>query len=198
MEEGYIKFKALWEKAPALPATDLQEIVLWRNEMHRLKLIGVYNNGIGYGNISVRHGTDNGFIITGSATGHLPSLSSAHFTKVEGFDIEKNEVRCAGPVVASSESMSHAVIYQQCPEVNGVIHVHHAEMWERLVDKAPTTWEDAAYGTPEMARSIVALLKGTGLPEQKIFVMKGHPEGIFSFGKNLKEAAQVLKKYLSG
>jgi len=50
-----------------------------------------------------------------------------------------------------------------------------------LLDQVPTTDEDAAYGSPEMASSIVNLLRNSGLRQQKIFVMRGHPEGIFAF-----------------
>ena len=160
--------------------------------MHRYGLIGVYENGIGFGNISTRLDAAGRFIITGSATGHLPTLSSVHFTTVTGFDIETNALACSGPIVASSESMSHAVIYRECPEVNGVIHVHHAALWAILLHKVPTTDAAATYGSPEMAASIIRLLRETDLRQQKIFVMEGHPEGIFSFGETLEEAAEII------
>jgi len=198
MDEGYIKFNVQWKKAPPLPTAILRDIRHWRDEMHRRGLIGVYENGIGYGNISTRYGADGRFIISGSATGHLPTLLPAHFTEVTGFDIEKNRVACRGPAVASSESMSHAVVYRDCPEVNGVIHIHHAALWAFLLHQVPTTDAGAAYGSPEMAGSIVRLLRETDLRQQKIFVMEGHPEGVFSFGETLAAAAgaifSVLKK----
>ncbi len=192
MDEGYIKFNARWKKAPPLPEKALQNLSFWRNEMHRHGLIGVYENGIGYGNISSRLDLRGQFAITGSATGHLPALSPEHFTTVTGFDLDQNEVVCSGPIIASSESMSHAVIYRECPEVNGVIHVHHAGLWEFLLHKVPMTDAGAPYGSPEMARSIIRLLRETDLREQKIFVMEGHPEGIFSFGETLEAAAAVI------
>ncbi len=192
MDEGYIKFNAQWKKAPPLPEEQLREISRWRDEMYRHRLIGVYGNGIGYGNISNRFDAAGRFIITGSATGHLPTLSSGHFTTVTGFDVEKNTLSCWGPIVASSESMSHAVIYRECPEVNGVIHVHHEKLWEFLLHKVPATDATATYGSPEMASSIIRLLKETDLRQQKIFVMEGHPEGVFSFGENLEEAAEII------
>ncbi len=193
-DEGYVKFQAVWEQAAPLPAPKLAELSHWRNEMHRLHLIGVYGNGIGYGNISQRwEGGE--FIISGTATGHLASLTPSHFTTVTDFEVEKNTVHCRGPILASSEAMSHAVIYRECPEVNGVIHVHHAELWEQLLDHVPTTAHGATYGSPEMANSIINLLKNSDLRQQKIFVMRSHPEGVFVFGETLAQAAAVLMHY---
>ena len=177
-----------------LPAPISAELSHWRDEMHRLHLIGVYENGIGFGNISQRN-EGNQFIITGTATGHLAHLSPAHFTTVTDFEVEKNTVHCRGPILASSESMSHAVIYRECPEVNGVIHVHHAGLWERLLDQVPTTAEGATYGSPEMAKSIINLLKNSDLRQQKIFVMRSHPEGIFALGNSLAQASEVLMRH---
>ncbi len=192
MDEGYIKFQTRWTPGPALPTAALQDLQHWRNELYQRGLIGVYDNGISFGNISQRYDTEGRFIISGSATGHLPTLSDEHFTLVTKVNVAQNTVWCEGPITASSETMSHAVIYQNCPEVNGVMHVHHAALWKTLLHYTPTTAADAAYGTPEMARSIVNLLKKSDLRETKIFVMEGHPEGIFTFGESLKEAGAVL------
>ncbi len=194
-DEGYVKFQAIWERANPLSASKLSELSHWRNEMHRRHLIGVYENGIGFGNISQRS-QGSQFIISGTATGHLASLTPAHFTTVTDFEIEENTVHCRGPILASSEAMSHAVIYRECPEVQGVIHVHHAKRWEQLLDRVPTTAEGATYGSPEMANSIINLLKNSDLRQQKIFVMRSHPEGIFVFGENLQQAASVLFNWI--
>jgi len=155
-------------------------------------LIGAYDNGIGYGNISQRWNAEGQFMISGSMTGHLQQLSSAHFTLITKVDIDQNTVYCEGPIIASSETMSHAVIYQECQEIQGVIHVHHAALWKTLLNKVPTTDASATYGSPEMAYSIIDLLKKGDLKEKKIFVMKGHLEGIFVFGSSLEEAAGIL------
>ena len=160
--------------------------------MYAHKLIGAYPGGIGYGNISQRDGPSDRFHITGSATGLRPKLSAEDYTTVTGFDISANAVHCRGPIIASSESMSHAVLYRHLGWVQGVIHIHHRAMWENLLGKVPTTDAAAKYGTPEMALSIIGLLEKTDLPKVKIFVMEGHEEGIFAFGKNLKEAAEVI------
>lgn len=194
-DEGYVKFRAIWERAAALPAPNIAELTHWRDEMYRRQLIGAYENGIGFGNISQRF-EGNQFIISGTATGHLPHLGPAHFTVVTDFDVQQNTVYCRGAILASSESMSHAIIYQACPTVHAVIHVHHAAAWERLLDQVPTTVQGATYGSPEMANSILNLLKNNDLSQKKIFVMRSHPEGIFVFGETLERAVAVLLEWL--
>ena len=195
-DEGYIKFNPEWEMAPPMPEAALQELLAWRARLYELGLIGAYDNGIGFGNISHRWGSGEQFVISGSATGLIPRLGPEHFTLVSRVDIDANRLWCQGPVIASSESMSHAVIYRECPEVRGVIHVHSLPLWEKLLHQVPTTDQRATYGSPEMALSIIHLLQTTPLREQGIFVMEGHREGIFTFGSTLDEAGAVLLGYL--
>ncbi len=194
-DEGYIKFQVDWDQAPAFPRESLRELDRWRNKMYQAKLIGAYPDGIGYGNISTRWDAAGRFLITGSATGNFENLEPRHYCLVTGVEPEKNRLSCRGPILASSESMSHAVIYRECPWVNGVIHVHHLALWEKLLHHAPTTAANAPYGSPEMAASIVDLLRHTDLQEQGLFVMAGHREGIFAFGRTLEEAANVLNDW---
>lgn len=196
IDDGYIKFEAHWSPAAALPVEALADLKQWRQRLHALDLIGMYSNGIGYGNLSRRWGESGQFAISGSATGGLPELGPEHFVLVTSVDIERNQLTCVGPIVASSESMSHAVIYHECPWVDGVIHVHSLPLWTRLLHRVPTTDKTAAYGTPEMARSIVDLLTHTDLALRRIFVMEGHPEGVFAFGKDLASAGEVLLREL--
>ncbi|HHM20830.1 MAG TPA: class II aldolase/adducin family protein [Bacteroidetes bacterium] len=194
-DEGYIKFRAQWEEAPPLPAKRLAGLIHWRGVMYLHGLIGAYPDGTGFGNISARWNSEGQFVISGSATGRLPQTDHRHYSLVTSFDLDQNTLSCKGPVVASSESMSHAVIYQTCREVNAVVHVHHLALWEKLLHAVPTTDKGATYGTPEMARSIIFLLKNTNLREQKIFVMEGHREGIFTFGNDLQEATEKILSF---
>jgi L-ribulose-5-phosphate 4-epimerase len=195
MEEGYVKFQAEWEKSPAMPLKFFKDLNPWRDHLYDLGLIGAYPDGIGYGNISQRFDKKGSFLITGSATGPLQSLTAAHYSLVSKVYIEENRLICHGPIIASSESMSHAVIYRECPGIKGVIHVHHAGLWSHLLDQVPTTRKYAAYGTPQMAFEIMRLLRDTDLNEVKIFAMAGHEEGIFTFGNTLDEAGEILLAY---
>lgn len=174
----------------------MQELLVWRARLYELGLIGAYDNGIGFGNISQRWGSGDQFVISGSVTGLIRELGPEHFTLVTRVDINASKLWCQEPVIASSESMSHAVIYRECPEGGGVIHVHNLALWEKLLNQAPTTDQMATYGSPEMAYSIMQLLHQTRLREQRIFVKEGHPEGIFAFGNTLDQAGAVLLGYL--
>jgi L-ribulose-5-phosphate 4-epimerase len=191
-EDGYIKFRCEWVKAGPLPGSSLTELNKWRKKLLTLGLMGAYPNGVGFGNISERIPGTNEFIITGSATGHLPDLAGDHYTKVTGFDLGKNELTCVGPIKASSESLSHAAIYETAPEIGAVIHVHGARLWRALLGKAPTTRKEAEYGTPEIARELQRLLRETDAGKGGVIVMGGHEDGVISFGRNLEEAGKKL------
>ncbi|MEM9918645.1 MAG: class II aldolase/adducin family protein [Bacteroidota bacterium] len=195
IDEGYIKFDCQWTESPPLPATQIDCLNQWRSHLYDRHLIGAYPDGIGFGNISQRYESLR-FIISGSATGNLPQLDERHYSLVTAFDLDLNRVECQGPIKASSESMSHAVIYQQLPNVQAVFHIHSLAMWTHFIDKLPTTDPSATYGTPEMATEIIRLLNESQLARhEKCFVMGGHREGIIAFGDSLDEAGANLLRY---
>jgi len=195
MDEGYIKFLCNWIEAEPLSIHQLLDINKWRDTLYNLGLIGAYNNGIGFGNISIRF-NNRSFIITGSATGGLITLNENHYVLVDEYNLMQNSITCTGPIKASSESLSHAVIYECSHETNAVIHIHNLDMWEKLIHKVPTTREDISYGTTEMANEIKRLFKQTNVKTEKIIAMAGHKEGIIVFGKTLDEAGEILLKSL--
>lgn len=191
MDEGYIKFNAQWEEKRHIRYEQIESLNEWRKKLYDVHLVGVYDDGIGFGNVSQR-ATGDTFYISGSKTGRFAVLDASHYAEVTSIDVERNWVECVGETIASSESMSHAVIYQHFPEINAVFHVHNLELWEKLLWKIPTTPESAPYGSPEMAHEILTLFQTTHVLESKLFAMAGHREGLFSFGKNLDEAGSVL------
>ncbi len=199
IDEGYIKYSCHWEKDKPLPLERWRELNTYRNRLYKMGLIGAYpNSGIGFGNVSVRD-TENplNFIITGTRTGQLEELGSMHYTMVEAFDIKANSVLCRGPLKASSEALTHAMIYQLGGgQYDAVIHVHSLTMWERLLYKVPTTRKDISYGTPEMAEEVERLFHEDKLEEQKILAMAGHEEGLITFGKSLSQAFEILTCFL--
>lgn len=165
----------------------------YRNLCFQKRYIGIAD-GVGYGNISTRY-NGNQFIISGTQTGGLEKLSKEHFTLVTSVDFEKNSVFCRGPVKASAESLTHAMMYQLDKNIRGVIHIHHRNMWEQLQKKVPTTGASVPYGTIAMCREVERLYKESDLKEKKIIVMAGHQDGIISFGKDLKEALHLLEQH---
>ena len=192
-DEGYIKFNLTWkEKLFDFNDHDFIQINSCREKLFRLGLIGAYPDGIGFGNLSIRY-KQNEFIISGSATGNFKNLSKKHYSLVKDYDILKNSVFCEGFSKASSESLSHAAIYEFNIDVNAVIHIHHKDMWEKYLNDLPTTDKKAEFGTPEIALEIKKLAnQSTG-----IIIMGGHPEGIISYGKSLSEAEKIILKYFN-
>jgi ribulose-5-phosphate 4-epimerase/fuculose-1-phosphate aldolase len=94
--------------------------------------------------------------------------------------------------MASSESLTHAAIYDCTKETNAVIHVHHKEKWTSLLHKAATTNTSIPYGTPEMAYAIQDLIVKNKIGAHKIIAMGGHEEGLIFFGRTLEEAALTI------
>ena len=196
IDEGYIKYQCHWNEINAIAQWDIVKLNWWRTKLYNLGLIGEYNNGIGFGNLSVRIPQSNNLIISGTQTGGIAELTPQHYTKVTEFDWDKNYVVCEGLIKASSETLTHAAIYVAQPNVNAVIHVHNADLWRKLLDKVPTTNVNCAYGTPEMAEEIIRLCRQRETQQQKIVIMSGHEEGILTFGQSLKEAGNTLLQFL--
>jgi len=195
MDEGYIKFNCNWIKTNIIPEDKAVAINVWRDIMYKKGLIGVYDDGIGFGNISARC-EDQTFLITGSSTGEFEKLNETHYSLVTNYNLLQNSLTCKGPIKASSESLTHALIYECSPETNAVIHIHNIDMWNNLIHKVPTTKIEATYGTPEIANEIKRLFSESTVAAEKIIVMGGHKEGIISFGRTLEEAGNILLKRL--
>ncbi len=192
LDEGYIKFNCEWVIAPALPLNKWQVLNEYRAKMYEQKWIGYYEeHQVGYGNISCRF-DEKQFIISGTQTGHLAELGGGHYTLVRSYDIAKNSLLCLGPIKASSESLTHAAIYELNPSYQAVIHIHDKKLWKSLMNKVPTSSSSVPYGTPEMAYEILRLYKKGDLAAQRLLVMGGHEEGIIAFGESLEEAAKIL------
>lgn len=82
LDEGYIKYQSDWIKSTPLPYTAIQELNFWRAKLYQLGLLGAYANGIGFGNISQRWGTQDGlFVISGSTTGNRSARRATLHTR---------------------------------------------------------------------------------------------------------------------
>jgi len=192
MDEGYIKYQIDWAPGPA-PTENLSALIAVRNELHRLGLIGVYvEENIGYGNVSQRGEEPGQLLVSGTQTGHIAELGPEHFATVTGWDLAENRLQCQGPLKASSESLTHAAIYDCDPQIEVVLHIHHRPTWDSLLFRYPTTGKEVAYGTPEMAGEVYRLYQEGPLAELKVFAMAGHDEGVFAFGATMEEARERL------
>jgi L-ribulose-5-phosphate 4-epimerase len=200
-ETGSVKFTCEHVPVKLSRFAGFGELNRYRRKLLDLGMIGVNANGIGFGNISVRDGVTAQFYITGSATGAIPVLTPTDCAKVVAYDFARNWLRCEGSTVASSESLTHAAVYESDPTARAVIHCHEMRLWAVLVNKVPTTPTGVEYGTPEMAFAVRRLFDSTDVKTQKIFVMAGHDGGLVTFGKNLPDAFErwgILKKKVEG
>lgn len=202
IDEGYVKYKSYWTKAPvpAAAAAATEELDTWRRPLIAAGLIGEYEDlGIGYGNISVRCGEPGQFLISGTQTGDVPLTNKEHYSLVTDYNTYANIVCCVGPVQASSEAMTHAAIYELDSNIGAIVHVHSLELWQQLKDNIPTTDASVAYGTPQMANEFRRLYRDTDFRKTQLAVMAGHDEGLLSFGTSLEEAAtRILGLLVAG
>ena len=190
----YIKF-ACEQAATEITSFDgLAELNAYRRKLLQLRLIGVDANGIGFGNLSIRDGVANKFYITGSATGGKPDLTLADCARVVAYDFKQNSLRYEGTAIPSSESLTHAAIYESDTNARSVIHCHDSKLWAALLNQAPTSSKAVDYGTPEMSYEVMRLFKVTDVQGRKILVMAGHEGGVVAFGKDLEEAFVVLMR----
>ena len=188
----YVKFTSERVNGELTPFDGFAELNAYRRKLRELRLIGVDSIGIGFGNLSVRDGATKKFYVTGSATAGIAELKPADCTKVVAYDFERNWVGYEGSTVPSSESLTHAAIYESDAKVGAVIHCHDSRSWAVILNQAPTTSKTVKYGTPEMAYVIMRLFRVTDLHSRKIFAMAGHKGGIVTFGRDLEEAFIVL------
>lgn len=191
-ETGVVKFACDHVARELALFAGFAELNACRRKLLQLRMVGVDTTGIGFGNLSVRDADGPAFYITGSGTGARPQLELADIARVTAYNFQRNWVRCEGGTVASSESLTHAAVYESAPDVRAVIHCHSARVWEQLIDRVPTTSPEVEYGTPEMAAEVQRLFRETDVLERKMFVMAGHREGLVAFGESFDQAFQTL------
>jgi len=190
----YIKFACEHVATELSPFSGFAELNAYRRKLLQLRLIGVDANGIGFGNLSIRDGTTNNFYITGSATSGMPELALADCARVVAYDFKRNWLRCEGSAIASSESLTHAAVYESDAKAGAVIHCHDSKLWAALLNQAPTSSKAVEYGTPEMAYEVTRLFKITNVQQRRIFVMAGHEGGIVAFGRDPEGAFAILMR----
>lgn len=194
MSEGVIRFSLNWEEKELEQIDVSLSFQQWRKWLYSMNWIGLTEDNIGYGNLSIRK--EQGFLITGSGTGAFDTLTKNQYAFVPSWNIEKNTVDCVGKIKASSESLSHAAVYEALPQMGAVIHIHDSEYWKLMVERVPlqTTTKNAEYGTVELAKEIKSRclqnLESTG----SVLALGGHEDGILAYAKTMNEAVLILLK----
>ena len=203
--EGVIKFSATHQEAEiaaAEIAAVQTELLGWRALLHALGLIGqdaTRYGGAGFGNVSARlppfaagrH--QRAFVITGTQTCAKPTLCRNDLCVVSGYDYDRNQVLSRGPVLPSSEAMTHAAVYDSWTKARFVFHVHSPTLWHAAGRLGlPTTAPDVAYGTPEIARAVRDLVSAGIVRKRGVFVMGGHQDGVVAFATSAPAAGAGL------
>ena len=203
-QEGVTKFDLRFTLAPPLDTllfAELRELNAWRKLLWQLELIGQdasRYDGLGFGNLSRRLLSSQHFIITGTQTGHLPELDGRHYATVTEADTRANRVLAEGPIAPSSESLTHAMLYQVDTSVQFIFHVHSPVLWRGASSLGiPVTNPAVAYGTPAMAEEVRRLSADMAAWRMGIFAMGGHEDGVVAFGKTAEEAGIILLRYLA-
>jgi ribulose-5-phosphate 4-epimerase/fuculose-1-phosphate aldolase len=180
----------------------------WRGILAHLRLLGQdpgRYEGLGYGNVSARVGPFGDiprgrrrFLVTGSQTAGVAHATLREFCLVESWDIERNQVASAGLVAPSSESLTHAALYDASPAVRVVLHAHAPELWRQARALGlPVTHERAANGTPAMAEEVGRLYREGTLASTGVVAMGGHEDGVIAFGGTAAEAGARLVTQLA-
>ena len=198
--EGTIQFAYDLQPAeiPALSAEAFAELYAWRSILFTLDLIGQHPDrygGYAYGNLS--SATDTGFAITASQTSGTPELIAEHIVNIIDTNLRRFWVDARGAEPPSSESLTHAIIYQADAKMRHVFHIHSAEIWGmREVLRLPETPDTVTYGSTEMVLAVNELL--AKYPSRPlVFATAGHEGGIFALGHHARDCGGLLVTYLA-
>jgi len=188
--EGVVKFTVDHGVGAAPRASRSAPLRAWFRILRRLELLGRRADryeGFAYGNLSRR--TGDGLLVTCTQTSGRQRLAPEDFTRVTHWSIAGNRLRSTGPCRPSSETLTHAMVYDQVPAAHWVFHVHSPEIWQNAAGLGlPVTDPGAEYGTPAMARAVAATLESLGQPATGILAMGGHEDGIVAWGATADEA----------
>lgn len=204
VEEGTIQFA--YELLP-FESSDLEQlrtdpqyapIAAWRSVLRQLNLIGQMPDryaGFAYGNLSFRRADD--FVVTASQTSGAQELTLEDLAIVSHANTERFWVDARGTQPPSSESITHAMLYQADPRVRCILHIHNPSIWQQRQSlKLLQTAEDVGYGTPAMAAAVKSLLENNQ-SRPLLFATAGHEDGVFVCGRTPADCGTLLVQVLA-
>jgi len=194
MLDGVIKYSIEHQTADTPFFSGYEQLEALRTRLFSLGLIGE-KDGIGYGNLSMRDKNSKPFFITATQTGRKQTLSREYYTYISDYNFSTFKIISKGTHKPSSEALSHAMIYAIDERITTVIHIHSLALWKFMQSKNALA-TTAEYGTAEMVEEIAGLYANLDPMMNNAFVMKGHEEGIITFGRSIEEAELVLYNIL--
>jgi hypothetical protein len=199
MEEGVIKYQLDFTPGQPLDASSLADLIAWQRIMRDLGLLGrdpARYGGLAYGNLSVRV-AGNGFVISASQAADQAQPTAQDYCLVTAWDCTGNRLVAQGPARPSSESLTHAALYDADPAIGCIIHGHSPEIWQKREPLGlNSTSPEVAYGTPAMASEMARLYREHGFGGQGALAMGGHQDGIVGFGADPDAAGWALVQLL--
>ena len=195
--EGVIKFDLVWTAGSPWQGPEIDVLEHWRNHMLEHEVLGQNPeryDGFGFGNLSAR--VSAGFLISGTQTGASTTLGAEGYAVVVGWELDQNRVTARGPVKPSSESLTHAALYEAEPSVEWIFHGHSPRLWRHgeALD-LPVTDSGVPYGTAAMAAEVKRLSR-QALDGPAILIMGGHEDGFIAFGADAEIAGGRMLDYL--
>jgi len=195
MIDGVIKYTFDFQKSEPLKQEQFTEIESLRKRLFALDLIGVTDEGIGFGNISQRVNRDS-FVITGTQTGHLAKLQGEHYSLIEAYNDKEFYLKSSGAIKPSSEALTHGTIYNLSSDISAVIHIHSKVIWNFMLQNNYLKTKNVEYGTEEMIDEVNRIFSTIEPLDNPKFVMAGHEDGVIIFGTDLLSAELTLYKIL--
>jgi L-ribulose-5-phosphate 4-epimerase len=200
--EGTIRFAYSLESiaGPVVDGRTADILRGWRRVLKRLGLVGqeaARYGGFGFGNLSVRDLERPGeFIITASQTSGADELEDDGLVRIVNSDPARFWVDAVGQQPPSSETLTHAMIYEADARVNWVFHGHCPEIWQHMTALGlPATPEHVGYGSTAMVQAVAQLLdRHPARP--LVFATRGHQDGVFACSASADEAGLLLTKLL--
>ena len=190
MIDGVVKYTVEHQSADTPRFEGYDRLEALRTRLFSLGFIGE-KDGIGYGNLSMRHEGSSSFFITATQTGREYSLPREYYPYIRSYDFSHFKVISQGKHRPSSEALSHAMIYAIDERITTVIHIHSLALWQLMKERNDLS-TTAEYGTVQMVEEIAGLYTNLDPMIHNAFVMKGHEEGIITFGRSVEEAESVL------
>lgn len=183
------------------PLPEFNELAAWRDILFRLDLIGQHPDkyeGFAFGNLSTKyadHTDDDVFVITASQTSGAVQLEADHLVTIREANLSRFWVEAEGAEPPSSETLTHAMIYQADKRARCVLHIHNPAMWHhRAKLNLPETPESVSYGTQAMVSAVAELLD-QHQSRPLVFATAGHQDGIFVLGTHLRDCGGLLVTY---
>ena len=199
-DEGVIRFSYELIERHGLPSRWLGELQRWRRELFSRDSIGgdLTRYGASYGNVSVRIDDapttpgHRAFLVSCTQTGGLIEPGPECYCVVRRYSHIRNHVVAEGTCPPSSESLTHAAMYDASDHIRAIVHGHDPNLWRWLQQRgAPATPQDVDYGTVAMAAAAsrtIALASVRPWSFPGILSMNGHLDGVIAWGTTPEQA----------